>query len=97
MTVLLVIEHHVMGFGKRNLLARFEGHFEKLDDLPASLVLEPIQLINHAEFAVQIRGRNNGDENRGVLQLLLNLLLEMDTVLDTIVKQIGRASCRERV
>src|ERR1017187_4346299 len=51
---------------------------QKLKDTPIFVaVISPAYLDSDFsmidQFAVQIRGRNNGGENRGVLQLLLNL------------------------
>jgi hypothetical protein len=70
-----------------------KGHFEQLNNLFTALVLVPIQFVNDAEFAVEIRGRDNGDEDSRVLQLLLDLFLEINPGRNPVVEwiQIGRS------
>ena len=52
MTIRRVVEDRVLGFGERDILVFVQGDFEKLEDVFAALVLEPVKLVEDAEFAV---------------------------------------------
>src|SRR5262249_47011484 len=57
-----VIKDLIVALRQRNFLALFEGDLEQLDNLAAPLILEPLQLVYDAEFAVQIGRRNDCHE-----------------------------------
>lgn len=71
---------------------RFRSSLEQASAIRSALVLEPVQLVSNAEIALEVRGRNNGHEIRGVLQLLLDLLFEVDAWPNTIVEPYIRAT-----
>src|SRR5262245_9501879 len=82
--------------GQRNLLALFKWNFQQLNNLDATLILEPLQFVYDAKFAIQIGGRDDCDENRCVFQLLLDLFLKIHSWLNPVIEPHFSATCQKR-
>src|SRR5215470_1772107 len=90
------MEDLILARGQRNLLTLFEWDFQQLNNLAATLILEPIQFVYDAEFAIQIGRRNDCDENRRIFQPLLDLFLKIHSWLNPVIEPHFSATRQKR-